>query len=215
MNKVWKLLCAGACVILLVSCARPFAREGIYTFEEKVYETAKVGSPAYPMRPISDCVCAPTVPVVTETASGAKQKSLRAVNVGKDTGFRCFEYSNAITNTTSKQWKIVHEAEVGEYGFLYHSEYPLAAIGHGWGYVIGDIVEITTDQSTYTIVVGDYKAYKDTDSTHKISYRSGCVCEFIVSKEHLDSRIRRAGNVAILDQYKGLVLNMEKVGSIW
>lgn len=135
--------------------------------------------------------------------------------LAKDTGFRCFEYSSAITNQSSRQWKIVHEAEIGNYGFLYHSGYPLAAIGHGWGYVIGDIVEVITDYSRYTIVVGDYKAYKDTDSTNKISFRSGCLCEFIVDKTQLDQKIRRAGNVAVLEQYKGYVIDMIKLGSVW
>lgn len=156
-------------------------------------------------------------PEITETVelTPTKLTSTSTSISAKDSGFRCFEYSNAITNTTSKQWKIVHEAYVGDYGFLYHTGFPLAAIGHGWGYVIGDIVEVITTENRYTIVVGDYKAYKDTDSTNKISYRSGCMCEFIVDKGSLDIRIKKSGNVATLDQYKGYVTDMIKLGNVW
>lgn len=156
-------------------------------------------------------------PEMTETVelTPTKLTSASTSISAKDSGFRCFEYSNAITSTSSKQWKIVHEAYVGDYGFLYHTGFPLAAIGHGWGYVIGDIVEVITTENRYTIVVGDYKAYKDTDSTNKISYRSGCMCEFIVDKESLDMRIKKSGNVATLDQYKGYVTDMIKLGNVW
>lgn len=130
-----------------------------------------------------------------------------------DSGFRSWMPYTAITDKSSKQYKVVHMATPGFHGILSINEEVVVAVGTGWNVSIGDEIKIITEKGSYYAVVGDYKANKDTDETNKITTSNGCAVEFIVSKSDLDSKILKTGTVSTIDEYSGKVLNIESTGN--
>lgn len=131
-----------------------------------------------------------------------------------DTGFRSWMSSSAITDTGSSQYKVVSLAETDSNGLLVIDGKPVVALGSGWSLRVGDTARVTTDKTTYDVVVGDIKADSHTDSSCKVTVHNGCVVEFVVDSSALNSQIRISGNVATLSQYRGKVLSIQKTGRL-
>lgn len=127
--------------------------------------------------------------------------------------FKSYMAYTAITNKASKQYKLQQSAYTGENGFRYIDGRPMVAVGTGWGLSIGDIALITCENNnSFEVVIGDYKANKDTTSDNKTTLSNNCRCEFIIDIKELNSTVKRSGNVAVLNQYKGYVINVQKIG---
>lgn len=121
-----------------------------------------------------------------------------------DSGFRSWMPYTAIASGTP-QYEVVHKASPNEYGILEYEGCAVVAVGFGWNLDIGDKAIVTTDKGSYKIVVGDWKAKCDTDSTNKVTLSNGCVVEFIVDRNSLAQCIKSSGSVASVDKYAGKV----------
>lgn len=125
--------------------------------------------------------------------------------------FKCFMPYDAITSKSSMQWKLQQQATTNEDGIRCIDGVPMVAVGTGWGLRVGDIAIVTCENGNrFKVMVGDIKANKHTDAENKTTIFNGCRCEFIVDKDALDPMVRKMGNIATLDKYKGYVVDIQK-----
>jgi len=139
----------------------------------------------------------------------AKTQSTTQVNK-KD--FKSYMPYTAITNKSSTQWQLQQYATTDENGFRCIDGKPMVAVGTGWGVSVGDSAVITCDNgNSFEVVIGDAKANIHTDSENKTTLSNNCRCEFIVDSRQLNPTIKTMGNVAVLEQYNGYVINVQKI----
>lgn len=139
----------------------------------------------------------------------SKLKNNNTTSSRKD--FKSFMPYDAITSKSSMQWKLQQQATTNEDGIRCIDGIPMVAVGTGWGLKVGDIAIVTCENgNSFKVMVGDIKANKHTDEENKTTIFNGCRCEFIVDKNALDPTVRKMGNIATLDKYKGYVVNIEK-----
>ena len=126
--------------------------------------------------------------------------------------FKTYMSYRAITNTSSAQYALQQEASTDENGIRRYDDYPMVAVGSGWGLAVGDIGLVECDNgNSFLVIVGDMKSDKHTDSSNKTTLANGCRCEFIVDPDKLDSTAKFMGNVATIEQYSGYVTNITKI----
>lgn len=139
----------------------------------------------------------------------SKLKNNNTTSSRKD--FKSFMPYDAITSKSSMQWRLQQQATTNEDGIRCIDGIPMVAVGTGWGLKVGDIAIVTCENgNSFKVMVGDIKANKHTDAENKTTIFNGCRCEFIVDKSALDPMVRKMGNIATLDKYKGYVVNIEK-----
>lgn len=127
--------------------------------------------------------------------------------------FKSYMPYTAITNIASKQLELQQQAYTDENGLRCIDGKPMIAVGTGWGVSVGDIVLITcANSNSFEAIIGDIKDNMDTNSDNKTTSANNCRCEFIVDMDKLNSNIKTSGNVAVLEQYSGYVMNVQKIG---
>ena len=127
--------------------------------------------------------------------------------------FKSYMSYKAITSVSSKQWKLQQQATTNEDGIRCIDGIPMVAVGTGWGLDVGDIALVTCENgNTFKVIIGDTKSDRHTDEERKTTVDNGCRCEFIVDVSKIDSTAKRLGNMAVLDKYRGYVVNIEKIG---
>ena len=129
--------------------------------------------------------------------------------------FKSYMPYTAITNKSSKQWKLQQLAYTDANGLRCINSRPMVAVGTGWGLSVGNIALITCDNGNkFEVVIGDIKANIHTLADNKTTLSNNCRCEFIVDSKRLNSKVRSSGNVAVLQQYSGYVVNVQKIVNI-
>ena len=84
------------------------------------------------------------------------------------------------------------------------------AIGTGWGFGVGDAIEINFSCGTnLTAIVGDIKANVHTCERNKRTLHNDCYLEFIVCTSTMDITSRRLGNMAQFLGVEGHVVKIE------
>ena len=126
--------------------------------------------------------------------------------------FKSYMPYTAITNESSKQWKLQQQAYTNGEGIRCINGMPLVAIGTGWGLSVGDIALVTCDNgNNFKVIIGDIKANADTQTNNQTTSFNNCRCEFIVDVDKLNSYVKQIGNMAALEEYNGYVTNVEKL----
>ena len=116
----------------------------------------------------------------------------------------------AITNQLSKQWALQQQATTNENGFRCIDGKPLVAVGTGWGLSVGDSAIVYCDNgNSFEVVIGDIKADIHTLLDNKTTASNNCRCEFIVDMSSLNSTVKRRGNVSVLQEYSGYVIDIK------
>ena len=149
-----------------------------------------------------------------------KDKNFLQEEVNKETilvqpsnnDFKSYMPYTAITNGSSKQWKLQQQAYTNGEGIRCINGMPLVAIGTGWGLSVGDIALVTCDNgNNFKVIIGDIKANADTQTNNQTTSFNNCRCEFIVDVDKLNSYVKQIGNMAALEEYNGYVTNVEKL----
>lgn len=124
--------------------------------------------------------------------------------------FKSYMSYTAITNRSSKQYALQQQATTNENGFRCIDGSPLVAVGTGWGLSVGDRAVVYCDGgNSFEVVIGDIKADIHTLSDNKTTASNNCRCEFIVDMSSLNSTVRRRGNVSVLTEYSGYVVDIK------
>ena len=114
---------------------------------------------------------------------------------------------------TSKQGKIVYSSEAwtDEEGLRRIGEYYCVALGSYYGSV-GDKFLVETDKGNkYKVIKADVKADIHTDSTNKYTIATGCMMEWIVETNKLNSFVRKSGNINNVEKVSGSILTIIKI----
>ena len=126
--------------------------------------------------------------------------------------FKSYMPYTAITNRSSKQWRLQQSATTDEDGIRCLDGKPMVAVGTGWGLSVGDRAIITCDNgNSFEVVIGDIKADRHTNAGNKTTSANNCRCEFIVDYKRLNPTVKTTGNVASLKKYNGYVINVQKI----
>lgn len=124
--------------------------------------------------------------------------------------FKSYMSYKAITNNSSKQYALQQQATTNENGFRCIDGKPLVAVGTGWGLSVGDSAVVHCDNgNSFEVVIGDIKADIHTLSDNKTTASNNCRCEFIVDMSSLNPTVKRRGNVSVLQEYSGYVVNIK------
>ena len=118
-------------------------------------------------------------------------------DVPKTRGFKSYMPYTAITNKSSKQYKLQQIASTGAYGIRTYDHRYLVAIGTAFNADIGTYVDlILEDGFVIPCIVGDVKAKQHTDSSNMITMHNGCVSEFIIDSRALYRPVKQSGDVS-------------------
>lgn len=137
-----------------------------------------------------------------------------------DTFFKSYMSYRAITNTSSPQYKLQQQCWTDENGLRRQTDDYVVAVGSYYSKHIGDRFRITlSDDTQFTVIVGDIKADRHTDSKHQYravynengKFISANVLEFVVDIGRLPSSVRRSGTVSSIEELKGNIKSIEKI----
>lgn len=153
------------------------------------------------------------IAVVEETKTQSTKVIEYAVPLG-DTSFKSYMSWKAITNTDSNQYKLQKSCWTDKKGLRRYRQDYVIALGSYYADYIGQRFTITLDTGdSFTAVVGDFKADRHTDETHKYTPMEDGrknVVEFIVDTSELDSTAKKMGDISYAG-FKGNVESIERV----
>lgn len=114
-----------------------------------------------------------------------------------------------ITSKTSAQYVLVNseDAYTSDDGFrMYKGRYCIA-VGSGYTQKIGTKIDLVfADGSILKCVLGECKAYEDTDAeTHKYCFRDGSVAEFVIDDEKFNINTKHNPVNTALNQYGKII----------
>ena len=118
-------------------------------------------------------------------------------DIPKTRGFKSYMPYTAITNKSSKQYKLQQIASTGAYGIRTVNGRFLCAIGTSFNAEVGTYIDlILEDGFVIPCIVGDVKSPRQTDSSNMITIHNGCVSEFIIDSKALHKSIKKSGDVS-------------------
>ena len=141
-----------------------------------------------------------------------EQKKETVVIQATKRDFKSYMPYTAITNRSSKQYKLQQQASTDKDGIRCIDSKPMVAVGTGWGVKVGDTVLIKCENgNSFKAIIGDIKANAHTGSDNKTTVSNGCRCEFIVDMNNLNTTVKSRGNVAVLAKYSGYITDVVKI----
>ena len=115
-------------------------------------------------------------------------------------GMKSWMSWKSLTSRTSPQWRLQQYAWTDEDGFRRVNDRYMVAIGMYFNCEIGDLVDLTLANGTViNAVVGDRKSLAHTDSAGLFTTANQCMCEYIVSTDVLNSKVKSSGNCSKKD----------------
>lgn len=137
-----------------------------------------------------------------------------------DNGGKFKSYTNyRLLSKSSPQWNKIQchsNAYTDENGLRKVGDYYCVAMGSYYSSTLGDTFEVTTEGGTFRVVLCDFKANQHTDSTNRYTAHNGCVIEFYVDMDSLDSAARRMGDISYADsKFSGKITSITKTGNIF
>lgn len=160
----------------------------------------------------------------TKTETTKVETTISAAQNGTYTipgnGGRFKSYTNyRLLNKSSPQWNKIqcHEnAYTDKNGLRKVGDYYCVAMGSYYSTTLGDTFEITTEGGTFRVVLCDFKANQHTDSTNRYTAHNGCVIEFYVDMDSLNSIARQMGDISYADsKFGGRIISINKIGNIF
>lgn len=165
-------------------------------------------TPAMPIDGLYQCACNDCMAlhqeieeeVEEEFAEEEPQYNVISLPSNNNNSFKTYMDYRAITNRSSKQWKLQQEAYTGEHGIRMIDEYYCVALGSAFSNKIGAKFEITLkDGQTFKAILADQKSDLHTDATNKyMKLANGKIniIEFVVETEKLESLPRAMGDIS-------------------
>ena len=126
-------------------------------------------------------------------------------NIPEYYGFKSWMSYKAITNKSSKQYKLQQIASTGFGGVRVVDSRMCVAIGTAFGTEIGTYIDLILENGTIIpCIVGDIKDQKHTDSSNVFTIvtknkKTYCCSEFIVDTKQLDKNAAKAGDISYAD----------------
>ena len=124
-------------------------------------------------------------------------------DVPTNSSFKSYMSYKAITDESSKQYKLQQQCTANELGLRVYNGYYTVAVGTGFHADIGDYidVELSTGNVLHCIV-GEMKQDKHTKADN-IQCANGNVVEFIIDPSVLDSAVKSGGDISAFEGFEG------------
>jgi hypothetical protein len=115
-----------------------------------------------------------------------------------NSGFKSYMPYTSITSPSSNQYKLQkYCAYTGNYGIRMVNGRYCVAIGTAFNTSVGTYFDLVLENGTeIPCIVGDIKAETDTESNNIVTAHNGCVSEFIVDLNALNSSAKRDGDIS-------------------
>lgn len=121
----------------------------------------------------------------------------------------------AITNTSSKQYKLQKSAYTGNYGIRMVGDRYCVALGSYYTNTIGQYVDIKlANGKVIKGILADCKADHHTDSSNQM-HPDGSVLELVVDTKSLDSTARKMGDCSYINGWNSKVVNIKVYDKIY
>lgn len=122
--------------------------------------------------------------------------------VPNNKGFKSFMPYQAITSKSSPQYKLQRSyAYTGNYGIRQANGRYCVAVGSYYASEIGTYIDLYLQNGEIIpCILSDQKADIHTDSKHIKTKDNGCVSEFIVDMDNLDSKAKKHGNISFVNE---------------
>lgn len=169
--------------LLLMTCnIKCKASEGIWEYVENIP---------------TEVVVAP--PIEVEEIE-PKQPLCREVQINNHNGMKTW-MPYTLFGENTRQYELQQYAETDSLGFRCIDGRYLVAIGIGADVEVGQFFDVVLENGEIIpCIVGDIKSPYDTNADNLTTSYSGCVCEFIVDKKTLATRIKKSGDVSYIDE---------------
>lgn len=137
-----------------------------------------------------------------------------------DIWFKSYMDYRAITDTSSKQYKLQQSSFTDGDGLRKYDDYYLVAMGTYYAGDVGNTFRITLETGIeFNVMTGDIKGDLCTDKLNMYSpvydscgdYISANVIEFIVDTDTLDSSVKKLGTISGYDFFKGNITAIERI----
>ena len=123
-------------------------------------------------------------------------------DVPKTNGFKSYMPYTAITNKSSKQYKLQQIASTGEYGIRKVNGRWCVAVGTAFNADIGTYIDlILEDGFVISCVVSDIKQDIHTESNNMVTRANNCVSEFLIDPKALHKSIKKTGDVSSCNEF--------------
>ena len=130
--------------------------------------------------------------------------------------FKSYTYYKLLSKS-SPQWKKIQcnkKAFTTKNGLRKVYKYYCVAMGQYYSKTLGDVFEIKTQNGKFKVIICDWKANCDTDSTNRYTLSNGCVIEFYVDTYKLPSKVKQMGDVSYANKkFKGKITKITKLGN--
>ena len=116
--------------------------------------------------------------------------------IPSNNGFKSYMSYKAITNKSSKQYKLQQRAYTGNYGIRIVKDRYCVVLGSFFHKEIGTYFDLVLENGTIIkCILSDVKSSAHTIEDN-ITSLNGCVSEFIVDSEHLDKAAKTSGDIS-------------------
>jgi hypothetical protein len=127
-------------------------------------------------------------------------------------------YTNyQLLSKSSTQWNQIQchsDAYTDQNGLRKVGDYYCIAMGSYYTNTLGDIFEIHTTGGIFKGIICDWKADAHTDSTHRYTEHNGCMVEFYVDMNCLNSKAKQMGDISYINQnFNGKITKVIKLGN--
>lgn len=117
----------------------------------------------------------------------------------------------------SAQWNKIQcdpNAYTDQNGLRKVGEYYCVAMGSYYADSLGDLFEIHTEGGSFKVIICDFKADQDTDVNNQCTSLNGCMTEFYVDTNLLDSTAKLIGDISCIDNnFQGTITKVSKLGN--
>lgn len=117
----------------------------------------------------------------------------------------------SIFSATSQQYKLQQYCHSGDYGIRQYKNRFCVALGSAFGIEIGQYFDLClANGEVIQCIMADQKADEHTDVSNIITVHNGCMSEFIVNNEKLNSNAKKMGDISYCtDLWKSRVVKVK------
>lgn len=117
----------------------------------------------------------------------------------------------SIFSTLSKQYKLQQYCHSGDYGIRQYKNRFCVALGSAFGIEIGQYFDLClANGEVIQCIMADQKADEHTDVSNIITVHNGCMSEFIVDNEKINSNAKKMGDISYCtDLWKSRVVKVK------
>lgn len=128
-----------------------------------------------------------------------------------ENSFKSYMSYKAITDKTSRQYKLQQSATTDEYGLRKIDDRYCIAVGTYYGDVGEEIDVVMKNGAILECIISDIKDDRDTNNKNQKHKVDGSVVEFVVDTKKLDRLVKKMGDISYINEmFSGEIAHIRK-----